>query len=41
MCCAHVSDGKTNLVGERGPELFTWTTTGANLPHHALAGTLT
>ena len=33
-----VAGGKTYLVGERGPELFTPNTSGAIIPNHALGG---
>ena len=33
-----VAGGKTYLVGERGPELFTPNTAGAIIPNHALGG---
>lgn len=33
-----VSAGTTYLVGERGPELFTPTTSGAIVPNHAMGG---
>jgi hypothetical protein len=36
-----VSSGKTYLVGERGPELFTPATSGAIIPNHAMGGGIT